>query len=221
MDKLSFYDILPEYVNYLRDFENNIRGFSHVPLVNYEEQGRNRKFFCGIVLQINEFQYYVPVSSYTENHAHTYYLYEKTRRIASLRFDYMFPVPKDVLSLKNIKDVAGEGTLKYQRLLGQELAFCRKNESVIREYALRTYLDVLTPVKAGARDYRDRSNNFRLLEGACQQYCQEKGIALDITPCKEQQKMSLAELCADAKAKAALANQEKNKYRSVSELTRE
>lgn len=46
MKKLAFYDVPSDYVNYLRDFENSIRGFSRVPLVDYEAHNRKGNFFA-------------------------------------------------------------------------------------------------------------------------------------------------------------------------------
>lgn len=53
---LKFYDINPEYVNYLRQFDNRI------PNIVYEA---NNKFVCGIVLSVNKHNYFAPISSST------------------------------------------------------------------------------------------------------------------------------------------------------------
>ena len=186
-----------------------------MPYVDYEESNRKGKFFCGIVLQVNDMQYYVPVSSSKGPHEHTYYLYDGRRPISSLRFDYMFPVPQELIS---IKQLSLETDVRYGDLLAKELNFCRQNESYIREHALRTYIEVLAPQKENQLDYRDRSCNFRLLETACRQYCREHGITLEphqvdlaqpvpgstASPAK-----SLKAICANAKAKAAEINAEK------------
>lgn len=217
MNRLNFYDIPADYVNYLRTFEENVQGFSHVPYVNYQEDNRRSKFFCGIVLQINDMQYYVPVSSNTKEHEHTYYLYAKERYIppvllSSLRFDYMFPVPQALIAVHQINQ---ESNPKYRRLLQKELQCCRQNESVIREYALRTYVEVLAPQKENGIDERDHSCNFRLLEEACRQYCREHGIVLEPQQAEKTQPApgisiakprALKDICADAKAKAAELN---------------
>ena len=51
MDKLNFYTVDFEYVKFLKEAEQEYRGFSRVPNVEYGEQ-RKPKFLCGIVLQI-------------------------------------------------------------------------------------------------------------------------------------------------------------------------
>ena len=50
MDKLNFYTVDFEYVKFLKEAEQEYRGFSRVPNVEYGEQ-RKPKFLCGIVLQ--------------------------------------------------------------------------------------------------------------------------------------------------------------------------
>lgn len=135
MKKLSFYYVSPEYVNHLRNFESSIRGISHVPFVDYESHNRKGKFFCGVVLEINGFQYYVPVSSKTNNHQNAFFLYDKNKRIASLRFDFMFPVPDKLIT--EIK-ITNEPDNHYRALLQKELQICRIYTSVIRDKALET-----------------------------------------------------------------------------------
>lgn len=59
---LSFYDIDKDYVKYLQKEEMNERDFTKVP--NIEYPGNLSKFTCGVVLDVHEYKYYVPVSSY-------------------------------------------------------------------------------------------------------------------------------------------------------------
>lgn len=61
MDKLDFYDVSDEYIDYLQSAEIAERGFTRVPNIKYNGE---RKFLCGIVFKINNFNYYVPATSY-------------------------------------------------------------------------------------------------------------------------------------------------------------
>ena len=63
---LSFYYVDKSYIDYLQKVETEARGFTHVPNMEYEN--REKKFICGVVLQIQGIQYYVPVTSYTQQH---------------------------------------------------------------------------------------------------------------------------------------------------------
>ena len=64
MEKLNFYTVDLDYVNYLKKAEQDKRGFSRVPNMEYGNL-RKPKFLCGIVLQVNKlpaFQLYVSYS---------------------------------------------------------------------------------------------------------------------------------------------------------------
>lgn len=65
MNKLNFYTVDLQYVNFLKEAEKGKRGFSRIPNMDYGDKGKP-KFLCGIVLQINEMDYYVPVTSYKQ-----------------------------------------------------------------------------------------------------------------------------------------------------------
>ena len=52
MDKLNFYTVDLRYVNFLKNVEQEKRGFSRVPNMDYGAQ-RKPKFLCGVVLQVN------------------------------------------------------------------------------------------------------------------------------------------------------------------------
>lgn len=211
MNSLNFYNVDAAYVNYLRVAEQSSRGFSHVPFVDYEMNNRKQKFFCGVVVQINDMSYYVPVSSNTAPRDHTYYLYDGPHIISSLRFDFMFPVPSSLITTKVISN---EPDVNYQSLLRKELLACRKNESFIREYALRTYIDVLSPTQENEVDTRSYSCNFRILEAACQQYCKEHHLSLEPAlavnvPPDLPSGATLHNICKNAKEAAAQKNAEK------------
>lgn len=89
--RLKFYEVDSEYINYLKMNVDN-----KIPNIEYD---KHKKFFCGIVLTINNFNYFAPVSSYNKK-AHTVFLImDKDRKtkelkpISSLRFSFMFPCP--------------------------------------------------------------------------------------------------------------------------------
>ena len=58
---LFFYDVDPQYIKYLKQKEIEKRGFTRVPDIEYKNE---KKMVCGIVLEINDYKYYVPISSY-------------------------------------------------------------------------------------------------------------------------------------------------------------
>lgn len=158
--KLKFYEVDGEYIKYLKE-----NGDDKIPNINYE---KHKKFFCGIVLTINKFNYFAPVSSYNKK-AHTVFLIKdidnKTKEmksIASLRFSFMFPCPIEYL---NEKDFSKED-VKYQILLRKELYYCNINREKIKKQANEIY-------KLGLNDSsRKRFNicDFKKLEKKCLDY---------------------------------------------------
>lgn len=158
--KLKFYEVDGEYIKYLKE-----NGDEKIPNINYE---KHKKFFCGIVLTINNFNYFAPVSSYHKK-AHTVFLImDKNRKsqelepISSLRFSFMFPCPIEYL---NQKDFSKEDE-KYQILLRKELHYCNVNREKIKKIAREVY-------KLGLREgSRSKFNicDFKKLEEKCLEY---------------------------------------------------
>lgn len=164
MDRLNFYTVDLGYVTYLKDAESQARGFSRVPDMSYGVQ-RKPKFLCGIVLQINEIDYYVPVSSYKLQKPDNFLIQASNGQVvSSLRFNYMFPVPKALLT---IRPIATEPDPSYRALLAQELRFCIQNQDTIRKLAERTYKRVQLGLNPGLVA---NSCDFRLLEQKCREF---------------------------------------------------
>ena len=164
MEKLNFYTVNACYVKYLQNAEQASRGFSRVPNLNYGNQ-RKQKFFCGIVLQVNGVDYYVPVSSYKQKKADNFLiLADNGQVVSSLRFNYMFPIPKELAA---VHVITHQSDLAYRALLAQELRFCIKNQVHIQKLAERTYKRVLLGKDLGLVA---NSCDFRLLEEKCAGY---------------------------------------------------
>ena len=93
MDKLDFYLADVRYVKYLQYAEAGKRGFSRVPNMAYSEKYK-QKFLCGIVLQVIDVDYYVPVTSYRQQKPDNFLIVaDNGQVVSSLRFNYMFPIP--------------------------------------------------------------------------------------------------------------------------------
>lgn len=128
MDKLNFYTVDLQYVQFLRNMETEKQGFSHIPNMDYSNK-RKPKFLCGIVLQINNMDYYVPVTSYKQQKPDNFLIKTpKGQVVSSLRFNYMFPVPAELIS---VRIIASEPDSAYRALLSQELRYCIKNQETV------------------------------------------------------------------------------------------
>lgn len=164
MDKLNFYTVDLQYVDLLKSAETSKRGFTRVPDMNYGKD-RKPKFLCGIVLTIGNNDYYVPVTSYKQQKPDNFLIYSDNGQVTgSLRFNYMFPVPKQLLTERRIDS---ETDRAYRSLLAQELQYCRKNQDAILHLAKRTYKRVLLGKNPGLVA---NSCDFKLLEEACKKF---------------------------------------------------
>ena len=140
MEKLNFYTVDKDYVIYLKQAEQGSRGFSRVPNMEYGVL-RKPKFLCGVVLQINNTDYYVPVTSYKQQMPDNFLIKADNGQVtSSLRFNYMFPVPKTLVAERTIST---EPDRAYRALLAQELRYCISNQERIQYLAERTYKRVL------------------------------------------------------------------------------
>ena len=168
MDRLNFYTADSEYVQHLQKAEQDKRGFSRVPNMMYGDKYKP-KFLCGIVLRVNGIDYYVPVTSYKQQKPDNFLIAaDNGQVVSSLRFNYMFPIPKELVAVRVIADEADRA---YRALLAQELRYCIKNQIEIQRLAERTYKRVLLGKDLGLVA---NSCDFRLLERKCLEYIADK-----------------------------------------------
>ena len=157
----KFYEVDREYIKYLKE-----NGDNKIPNINYK---KHNKFFCGVVLRINNLNYFAPVSSFCKKKNTVFLIKDKDKNkklksISSLRFSFMFLCPIDCL---NQKDFSKEDK-KYQTLLRKELLYCNKNKEKILKQAHGVY-------KLGLNEKsRDKFNicDFKKLEEKCLEYMQ-------------------------------------------------
>ena len=99
---LFFYDVDADYVKYLKTTETAKRGFTRVPDVEYKNE---RKMVCGVVLEMNGYKYYVPVSSYKKKQPNNLLIRLEDDTFnqvkGSLHFNYMFPVDDYYISKRD------------------------------------------------------------------------------------------------------------------------
>ncbi len=126
---IAFYDVDSDYINFLKKFD------SKVPNVIYEG---NNKFVCGIVLSINGFNYYAPISHMTQKQRTSMQIKDRDRILSTIRFSFMFPAPDFVLYRKNFANIAVTDA-KYADLLATEYAFCSSHQDEITKKALAVY----------------------------------------------------------------------------------
>ncbi len=162
--KISFYYVDEKYVQYLKDTEISERGFTCIPNMEYHNHD---KFVYGVVLSVNDVDYYVPFSHYNRQQEDNILIkvdYHNRLKIAgSLRFNYMFPVPKRCLTPVDFSVFADDRKI----LLRKEYKACLSSLAKIQKRAQKTYERV---TKGNNEVLVKNSCMFRRLEEACKKY---------------------------------------------------
>lgn len=164
-NSLFFYDVDNEYINYLKQFDEKI------PNLNYD---KNNKFVCGIVLSINNCDYYAPISSNKNIFKTSFPIFDKDKVVSTIRFSFMFPIPKNCCSIKDFK----KEDILYRRLLHKELVYCRKHINQINKKAIFVYDSVVNRHKP---NMMKNCCDFKLLEQAYLEYCKVNNLSLPET----------------------------------------
>lgn len=167
---IRFYHVKSDYIDYLKKYETDHRGFTCVPNVEYANRN---KFVYGMILKVNNMNYFVPVSSKIKKDQYSLLIRTKDKKNnikGSLRFKFMIPIPNQCLIGLDIKTMIESNR---QRLVMDELAACRKNRDKIFEYAKKTYDDVTT---YSTEALRKNSCDFKLLEQAYIEYCRKNNL---------------------------------------------
>lgn len=126
---IKFYDVDKNYINFLKTID------SQIPNIEYEG---NNKFVCGIVLTINNINYYAPISHMTNRQRTNIQITENERVLSTIRFSFMFPAMENVLTVKDFSVIA-QNNQQYADLLSAEYRFCRTHEAEIYNKALQVY----------------------------------------------------------------------------------
>lgn len=170
---MKLYSVSDKYIKYLRNFDKKVYD-------NKEEIRRVTRKYLGIVLKINELNYYIPMSSPKKSD----YIDNKIRksivpiiRIISneeidkntvlkgtLRISNMIPVPESELTLYQPKL---EQNKNYKILVEKELEFMKKNENMIRKFANIIYNQKTNNYNVS---YIKNVVDFKLLEQKCIEY---------------------------------------------------
>ncbi len=161
---MDFYRIDEKYIKFLQEYEKKNRGFTRVPNIRYSDRN---KFSFGAVLQVQDMNYYVSVSSFDKKQEANILIRisgDEKEIKGSLRFNYMIPVPDNCIERLIIKDIEDE---RYRNLLNKEYRFCMHNAEKITKKANKIYDMVVYNKK---QVLTDNSCDFKLLEKACAEY---------------------------------------------------
>lgn len=159
MDNIKFYEVSEDYVDYL---------IPHAPhLFRNKKQGQqNSRKYIGVVLHINNMNYFAPLSSFKSKH---YKMNEtldfiKIKNYAVINLNNMFPVPDGYYFYV---DISKEHNQKYKSLLLAEYRYIKSIQNKIRKNALTLYN---LKMKGEKSNLTNRCNDFLLLEELCKKY---------------------------------------------------
>ena len=170
---MDWYVVDKSYINYLTQFDSR---------VGYVEYGERLKLHIGIILKIDEVQYYVPISSAKSKHKkmsnsvdfhkiqdeETGYIY------AVININNMIPVPKSCITQVKYNNIDEfrifeneKEKTDYIYLLQKEKYLIDKIEGVLQNKAKKLYQKCMIKPESSLAA---RCCNFRLLEEKCKLY---------------------------------------------------
>lgn len=160
MDNIKLYEIDPEYISYLTEFAPHL-------FHNKQAGQNNERKYIGVVLYINGFEYFAPLSSFKDKHRRMKEGIDfiKIKQYAVINLNNMFPVPP---KLCKYIDINSHRNPKYKSLLLAEYRVIKSIQEKIRKNAKTLY-----KIKAKENDSTSlakRCNDFQLLEKACKDY---------------------------------------------------
>ncbi len=167
--ELFFYDVDLEYIKYLKQKEIEKRGFTRVPDIEYKNE---KKMVCGVVLEIDNYKYYVPISSYKKKQNNNLLIrleddaYNQVK--GSLRFNYMFPILDECVTKRDFSKSKSMGRKEFLR---RQWVYCNSIADDIKEMAFSTYNSV---VEGSDKALMKASCDFKLLEEASKEYLKKK-----------------------------------------------
>ena len=169
--KLNWYIMKKEYIKYLKKFDNKVQDIEYI---------NKSKPYIGIVFNINNFNYYVPISScknkyYSMSENIDFVKVTEGRKIlAAINLNNMIPVPEENINLLDYQNISEYFSFrneidkqKYIALLRKEIAIINQRKDDILRRAKRLY-----ELKYKFPNYKvsKRCCNFKLLERKCNEY---------------------------------------------------
>ena len=170
-NKLKWYVVDKEYVSYLKKFDDKVEN------INYTER---LKPYIGILITINEINYYVPISSVKEKHYQMnedmdfIKIVENDRILGVLNLNNMIPIDNENVRVLKYKEIDEYRKFKNDKEKHLYISFLN--------FELRLINDKIDKIKSNAVElYNEKINrpnskiskrccDFKLLEEKCREY---------------------------------------------------
>ena len=160
MENLKIYEISHRYIDYLLPFAPHL-------FQNKKAHQQNERKYIGIILYVNDTNYFAPLSSFKVKHKQMKEGLDflKIKDYAVINLNNMFPVPDTEYTYV---DISKERNPKYKSLLLAEYRFIKSIQDKIRKNAVTLYNHKLKNGNSTA--LAKRCNDFLLLETACKKF---------------------------------------------------
>ena len=162
MDNIRLYEVDNAYIDYLSQYAPHL-------FFNKKPNQANERKYIGVVLHINDFDYFAPLSSFKQKHYSMQNKIDfiKIKNYAVINLNNMFPVIDGVYTYV---DINNQNNIQYKNLLRAEYRFIKSIQDKIRKNASVLYNLKVNSTKQSA--LTQRCNDFKLLEEICVKFCQ-------------------------------------------------
>ena len=160
MADLEIYEIDSSYIEYLSNFEEHL--FKNKKIT----QDFSRKYI-GIILEINGFKYFAPLSSFKPKHRRLCETVDfiKVGIYAVINLNNMFPAPLNLCKSVKIENIKNE---HYRDLVRAEYRTIKQKTEQIINNAKDVYNHKM--INDGKSKLSQRCNDFKNLEVKCKEY---------------------------------------------------
>lgn len=170
-NKLKWYIVDKDYVNYLKRFDDKVENI---------EYALKLKPYIGILININDFNYYVPISSPKAKHYKIkegmdfVKIMKNDKIIGVLNLNNMIPILDENIKMLKYKEIDGYRKFSndkdkklYISFLSLELGLINKKLEKIKKNAIKLYNEKCENPES---KISKRCCNFKLLEIKCKNY---------------------------------------------------
>ena len=157
---LQIYEVDCGYIDYIGKYADHL-------FHNAKQSQSNSRKYIGIVLEVNSFKYFIPLSSFKEKHTKMCEKVDfiKIKDYAVLNINNMLPVPDGLFERV---DIGAVKDIKYRALLQAEYREIKRKRDIILKYSKIVYNHKIR--NGDKTPLARRTNDFHILEDACKNY---------------------------------------------------
>lgn len=160
---MELYKVDIEYYNYLHYYE---------PKIPYLEEKKENRPFVGVILNVNEKNFFAPLTSPKKKHLIMKDMQDFLKidggNLGGINLNNMMPIPKCYLEKIDVETLKDE---KYKVMLIKQIRWINQNRLRIHNRARNLYYLILNGHTT--EQLKKRCCNFKLLERKCDEFMKE------------------------------------------------